>query len=59
MSYGRIQTAGIIILLVYLFLRVFVLSGIENTALNNLVNYSFLASMVVVFVLLFFYHNRR
>lgn len=58
LSYKKIQTAGIIIVLVFLFIRVFALSGSDDTLISSIVNYSFLGLMVLVFALLFIFRYR-
>ncbi len=58
MSYKKIQTTGIIIVIIFLFIRVFVLSGSDETLVSSIVNYSFLGLMAAVFILLYFFRNR-
>ncbi len=58
MSYKRIQTAGIIIILIFLFIRVFALSGSDTTAISSIVNYSFIGLMAAVLILMFIFRYR-
>lgn|GEM_PF-2969168 len=58
MSYKQIQTAGIVIVLIFLLIRVFVLSGSDETLVSSVVNYSFIGLMAVVFILLFIFRPR-
>ncbi len=58
MSYKRIQTAGIIIVLIFLFIRVFALSGSDATAISSIVNYSFIGLMAAVLILMFIFRYR-
>jgi len=57
-SYKQIQTAGIVIVLIFLLIRVFVLSGSDETLVSSVVNYSFIGLMAVVFILLFIFRPR-
>ncbi len=58
MTYNKIQTAGIIIVIVFLFIRVFALSGSDETLVSSIVNYSFLGLMATVFILLYIFRYR-
>ncbi len=58
MTYKKIQTAGIIIVIVFLFIRVFALSGSDETLVSSIVNYSFLGLMAAVFILLYIFRYR-
>lgn len=58
MSYKQIQTAGIVIVLIFLLIRVFILSGSDETLVSSVVNYSFIGLMAVVFILLFIFRPR-
>ncbi len=58
MSYKKIQTVGIVIVLVFLFIRVFALSGSDDTLISDIVNYSFLGLMALVIVMMYIYRHR-
>lgn len=58
MTYKKVQAAGIIILIIYLLIRVFVLSGSDETLVSSIVNYSFLGLMAAVFISLYIFRYR-
>lgn len=58
LSYKKIQTVGIVIVLVFLFIRVFALSGSDDTLISDIVNYSFLGLMALVIVMMYIYRHR-
>lgn len=58
MIYKKVQAAGIIILIIYLLIRVFILSGSDETLVSSIVNYSFLGLMAAVFISLYIFRYR-
>jgi len=56
--YKKVQAAGIIILIIYLLIRVFILSGSDETLVSSIVNYSFLGLMAAVFISLYIFRYR-